>query len=150
MLRDRSLIPLSHQHHNGLALCVLTNRSIASDSSEENRARLAAKIVDRFELEIANHFEIEENTLFPEIERALGPSPLVRELLAEHRELERLTGALRTDPAADTLLAFTALLHSHIRKEEADLFEDIQKRLPRETLDALGVAIESRVVRICL
>jgi len=33
MLRDPSLIPLSHQHHNGLALCVLVRRSLAADGS---------------------------------------------------------------------------------------------------------------------
>ena len=48
MLRDPALIPLSHQHHNGLALCVLTERSLAEDSSEANVAKLARKAIDRY------------------------------------------------------------------------------------------------------
>ena len=44
MLRDPSLIPLSHQHHNGLALCVLTRRSLAADSSPGNIAKLARRV----------------------------------------------------------------------------------------------------------
>ena len=55
MRRDPSLIPLSHQHHNGLALCVLTRRSLGADSSPENLATLARRVIDRYELELTNH-----------------------------------------------------------------------------------------------
>ena len=65
MLRDPSLIPLSHQHHNGLALCVMTRRSLAADSSAENIAKLARRAIDRYEVELVNHFEMEEQVLFP-------------------------------------------------------------------------------------
>ena len=77
MLRDPSLIPLSHQHHNGLALCVLTRRSLAADASPENIAKLVQRVVDRYELELINHFEIEEQVLFP----ACAPMPLIDELV---------------------------------------------------------------------
>jgi hemerythrin-like domain-containing protein len=145
MLRDPSLIPLSQQHHNGLALCVLTERSLAQDSSTANVAKLARKAIDRYELELANHFEIEERILFPAVE-----SPLISGLVAEHRQLEAMIGRMREEPAAALLLAFTALLRTHIRREESELFEDIQRRLPRETLDSLGAEIDAKAVRICL
>src|SRR5580658_7314997 len=99
MLRDPSLIPLSHQHHNGLAMCVLTRRSLSEDSSEANVARLARKVIDRYELELVNHFEIEEQVLFP----ACGAMPLVAELLAEHRGIEALILELRNAPSAELL-----------------------------------------------
>ena len=54
MLRDASLIPLSHQHHNGLALCVLTERSLREDPSPANVEKLARKTIDRYELERTN------------------------------------------------------------------------------------------------
>ena len=76
MLRDPSLIPLSHQHHNGLALCVLTRRSLAADSSPENLAKLAQRVIDRYELELINHFAIEEEVLFP----VCAPMPLHRSI----------------------------------------------------------------------
>ena len=60
MLRDSNLIPLSHQHHNALAMCVLTRRSLRDDASPANVAKLARRAIDRYELELANHFEIEE------------------------------------------------------------------------------------------
>ena len=84
------------------------------------------------------------------MEQELGPSPLVQELIAEHRQLEKLVEQLRTQPDAETLRQFTSLLRSHIRREENELFEDIQKRMSRKTLDALGAVIDARAVRIPL
>ena len=146
MLRDPSLIPLSHQHHNGLVLCVMTRRSLAQDSSAESVARLARRVIDRYELELINHFEIEEQVLFP----ACGPMPLVDELVAEHRAIEALIPALRSAPAAVLLEQFCELLSTHIRREESELFEQIQRTLPRDVLDRAGAEIDRRAVRICL
>ena len=146
MLRDRSLIPLSQQHHNGLALCVLTRRSLAAGTSPENIAKLAKRVIDRYELELVNHFEIEEQVLFP----ACGPLPIIEELLREHRAVEALVGELRSAPSPDMLEQFCELLTTHIRKEENQLFEQAQRSLPREELDRLGQEIDARAVRICL
>jgi hemerythrin-like domain-containing protein len=145
MLRDPSLIPLSQQHHNGLALCVLTERSLAQDGSAANVAKLARRAIDRYELELTNHFEIEEEVLFPALD-----SPLIAGLIGEHRRLEAMIARLRAEPMAATLLEFATLLRTHIRREENELFEEIQRRLPRQTLDELGKQIDAKAVRICL
>jgi hemerythrin-like domain-containing protein len=146
MLRDPSLIPLSHQHHNGLALCVMTRRSLAADGTPANVAKLARRAIDRYELELANHFEIEEQVLFP----ACGELPLIAELLTEHRTMEGQIAQLRTAPTSTLLDQFCALLSTHIRREENQLFEEIQRALPREVLDRAGGEIDRRAVRICL
>jgi hemerythrin-like domain-containing protein len=150
MLRDPSLVPLSHQHHNGLALCVMTRRSLASDASPPNVAKLAQRVIDRYELELVNHFEIEEQVLFP----ACGPMPVIGEMIAEllgdHRAIEALVTQLRAAPSAALLLQFCELLSRHIRREENELFEQIQRALPREILDRTGSEIDRRAVRICL
>jgi hemerythrin-like domain-containing protein len=146
MLRDPSLIPLSHQHHNGLALCVMTRRSLTQDSSPDNIAKLTRRVIDRYEIELINHFEIEEQVLFP----ACGPMELIDVLVAEHRALEELIGRLRTDPSAGLLEQFCQLLSTHIRREESELFEQIQRSLPREVLDRAGAEIDRRAVRVCL
>ena len=146
MLRDPSLIPLSHQHHNGLALCVLTRRSLAGDTSAENVAKLARRVIDRYELELTNHFEIEEQVLFP----ACGSLPLIAELVADHRNLESFVDRLRTNPSAELLEEFCALLSTHIRREEKELFEYIQHEFPRDALDRAGSEIDRRAIRICL
>jgi hemerythrin-like domain-containing protein len=148
MLRDRALVPLSQQHHNGLALCVLTDRSLQADDSPDNAARLAARALDRYDLEIANHFAVEEEVVFPLIERELGEIPILVELIAEHRHVERVVDQLRLAPEAATLRELTSVLRSHIRREESDLFEVIQQRLSRKVLDAMGAEVDTKAVRI--
>ena len=146
MLRDSSLIPLSRQHHNGLALCVLSRRGLAADSSPANIRKVAKHVIDQFELEMVNHFEIEERVLFPEC----GPLPIIDELLADHRSYEALIAQLRTEPSIELMEQIFTLLTQHIRREEKELFEQVQRILPRETLDRMGVEIEQRVAKICL
>jgi len=150
MLRDPSLIPLSHQHHNALALCVLTERSLRNDRSSENVARLARRAADRYDIELTNHFAIEEQILFPSVETHLGTLPLIGELVAQHRQIELLIGQIRTSPSVALLEGFCALLSKHIRLEENELFQEIQQRLPREELERLGKEIDVQVVRVCL
>ena len=146
MLRDPKLIPLSHQHQHGLALCVMTRRSLTKDASPEKVAKLAQRAVDRYEVELANHFEVEEQVLFP----ACGPMPMIPELIAEHRAMEELVEKLRSAPSVELLEEFCELLSRHIRKEENELFQEIQQNMPRETLDRAGAEIDRRVVRVCL
>jgi hemerythrin-like domain-containing protein len=146
MLRDASLIPLSHQHHNALALCVLMRRALAEDASVLSVAEQAKKAIDRYELELTNHFDIEEQVLFPEC----PPMQLIPELIADHRRIEALVATLLKAPTADALERFCVLLVAHIRREEGDLFQQIQETLSRADLDRIGSEIERRAVRICL
>jgi hemerythrin-like domain-containing protein len=150
MLRDPALIPLSQQHHNGLALCILTERGLAGDASAENLAKLARRIVDRYEIELTNHFGIEENTLFPAIRSELGDLPAIGELIADHRALEAMVESMRVAPTEALLMEFCGLLRRHIRREENELFQDIQQRLPHDALTAVGKQIDAQAVRVCL
>lgn len=149
MLRDPSLVPLSHQHHNALALCVLTDRSLEADSSADNLRRLSKRILDRFEIELTNHFLLEEEVLFPPL-RDAGLEVMVAELIADHDLIEQLANSLRHHATERSVREFTALLRRHVRREENELFEEAQRRLPREVLDALGAELDARVVRVCL
>ena len=97
-----------------------------------------------------NHFEIEEQILFPTIENALGKLPFVASLIAQHREVEEIVAQLRSAPTAALLERLCGLLAEHIRREENDLFQVAQSRLPEPILRELGAAIERKVVRICL
>ena len=76
--------------------------------------------------------------------------PLIARLVAEHRTIEGLIAQLRTAPTEELLEQFCALLSGHIRREENELFEEIQRTVPREVLDRLGIEIDRRVVRVCL
>ena len=137
MRRDASLIPLSHQHQHGLALCVLVRRGLDRESAGE----LAQRIIDGFDSEISAHFAIEEQVLFP----LCGPMPIVAELLDDHRAIEALVASLRTAPSVALLEEFCTLLSKHIRRGENELFEHIQRALPPEALERAGREIRGRV-----
>jgi len=124
----------------------MTERALREDASARNIAKLSGKAIDHYDLELTNHFEMEEQIVFP----AISAHPLVPDLLAQHRRLEAMIAALRAEPSSEQLLEFVALLRSHIRLEENELFQDIQTTLPRETLDSIGKQIDGKVVRICL
>ena len=103
-------------------------------------------MADRYELELVNHFEIEEQVLFPLCE----DRALIDGLLADHRAIEGLVARLRETPSAELLEQFCELLSTHIRREEKDLFERLQASVPKDLLDRAGREIDSRAVRVCL
>jgi hemerythrin-like domain-containing protein len=150
VLRDPALIPLSQQHHNALSLCVLTERALRGDRAEATINRLARKAIDHYEIELTNHFGIEEQFLFPLIERELGRTPLLDELVAEHRLLDRMVDQMRTAPSAELLESFCKLLRTHVRREENELFQQIQQRLSPDVLAEAGKEISARAIRVCL
>jgi hemerythrin-like domain-containing protein len=150
VLRHPALIPLSQQHHNGLALCVLTERALRGERSETTIRRLARQAIDRYEIELTNHFGIEEQHLFPLVERKMGKMAMIDELIADHRALEKMIDQMRAMPSAELLESFCELLRGHIRREENELFQDIQDKLPKEALDSVGKEIDARAIRVCL
>ena len=137
MLRDPSLIPLSHQHQHALALCVLIDRDATSGNVEVQ----AQTIVDHFESEMRKHFEIEEQLFFPAVLAFASVRDLILELVDEHRRMEALVHVLRSGGNRSLIMEFTGLLRQHIRKEESVLFAEAQRLLPREKLDHLGQQI---------
>ena len=137
MLRDKSLIPLSHQHQHALALCVRVER--ASPIADNNLGEWQDEIVLLCRSEIAIHFEAEEKLVFPAARRFAELDSLLDGLLVDHHDLRNEFGraAARTMSGAD-LLQFSQRLAAHIRKEERQLFERLQELLSREELDRMG------------
>lgn len=140
MLRDKSLVPLSHQHQHVLALCVRLDR--AMHAGEIDVEAWQEEIQDAFEHEISIHFSAEEKEVFPVAERFPGLQDLVQQLLAEHAALRDLFArACARQLDRPTLAAFVEQLAHHIRKEERQLFEGLQKVMSAEQLAALGGAL---------
>lgn len=137
MLRDRSLIPLSHDHHHALALCVRVERAVngAAESAVQSLARL---VVSHYDAEMRSHFESEETIVFPALASFEDLRTVIVELLREHRNLEALVELLRSNPELQQLESFTTMLMQHVRKEERVLFEETQRILSREGLDRIG------------
>ena len=142
MLRDPSLVPLSRQHQHALALCVRIDRSLKSGAPDLENWQ--PEIEEHFRQEIRFHFEAEESILFPAAERYGVLSGLVTELRAEHNELRRhfALASARAMSGSD-LREFVDLLPKHIRKEERDLFEELQSLLTPDDLQGIGSRIDA-------
>ena len=150
MLRDASLIPLSHDHHHALALCVLTNRSLAADPSSGNVAQQAALIVREFDSDLRRHFDVEERILFPALSAFESVNTLIAELLMEHRQLTGCVESLRLLADRAVIDEFCRVLQQHVRKEESRLFESAQQLLSRDQLRDLGTKLAAaRTPYVC-
>ena len=141
MLRDKNLVPLSHQHQHALALCVRLDRAL--QAGEVHSEAWQQEMQQIFEQEIAVHFAAEEKEVFPLAERFPDLKALVAQLVAEHETLRGIF-AQATERALDSagLRAFADTLSRHIRKEERELFEGMQRLMAVEELAALGPALE--------
>jgi hemerythrin-like domain-containing protein len=141
MMRDKSLIPLSHQHQRALALCVRIDR--AQPIPLADLESWQAEIEQHFEGEIKIHFAAEEQALFPAASQFTELVPLVKELIADHARLrESFNQAKARILSPESLPAFAQQLSAHIRKEERQLFERMQQLMSVNDLAALGIRLE--------
>jgi len=141
MLRDKNLIPLSHQHQHCLALCVRLDRAI--QAGKVDLEAWQAEIQHIFEQEITFHFAAEEKELFPAAAKFSELQPLVQELLTGHvllRDFFSRAAARKLHVAG--LQALVEKLASHIRKEERELFEGMQRRMTPDELSSVGTALQ--------
>lgn len=141
MLRDKNLIPLSHQHQHALALCVRIER--ASPIAAGDLAAWQAEIAQLVQTEIEFHFAAEEQVLFPAARQFQELRSLVDELLEEHTALRSSFAlAIAQKMSAKDVLEVAKRLSSHIRKEERQLFELAQQLMSTEELLAIGRRLE--------
>jgi hemerythrin-like domain-containing protein len=139
MKRSEELAPLSRDHHHGLVTALKLSRATPADASAARAAFLAF-----WADEGRHHFAVEEEVVLPGFARhvASDDDAIVR-VLVEHVDLRRRAQALAdTDtPALADLHELGARLRAHIRYEEDELFQLIEKSLPHDELVALGAAI---------
>lgn len=145
MLRDKNLIPLSRQHQHALALCVRINRAGLSTTAELKAWQ--SEVWQHFEQEIKYHFSAEEAHLFPAARQYPEFGSLVDELLVEHGQLrDFFTQACGGALDSASLRKFAEVLATHIRKEERQLFEGIEKKMKPEELLQIGERLEEALV----
>jgi len=146
--RHPALVALSEDHHHELvqARRLLT----AAGGPPDERTRVASAYVDLFFSETVEHFRREEETVFPLYAgHPAANTELLERVLREHMELHGLARGLRTEAAAgdvsgETLAQLGALLRAHVRLEERELFEDVQRLVPADELDTLVSHREGR------
>lgn len=143
MWRDPSLRCLSREHQHGLALCVRLRRRIQTGAiAEDELERMRADVRHFYDSEARAHFDAEEQVLFPAADRHAELQPITQQLRREHVELRgRSLDISAADP--EGLARLAEMLSSHIRKEENELFERMQKLMSREELLALAQPLEA-------
>lgn len=137
--------PLSREHMRGLIQA--RNLQRAAEMGQAERIRAAEDFVAVWRAEIREHFDDEERLLLP-----LTRSPeLHRRLLDEHGELRRLAARCEFEPctaASDPAMfrRLGTLLHDHIRWEEREFFEAVQRDHPEALAELMSEAghIEAR------
>lgn len=143
MLRDPALVPLSRQHQHVLALCVLIQRALAAGPSPAAIEHWESEAAHLFADEVQYHFAAEETLLFPAASRHAALQPLVAELVAEHANLRaHVTDAGEHRLGAFGLAALADALSAHIRKEERQLFEELQRLEPTDEMTRLSAAMD--------
>src|SRR3972149_6134246 len=103
MKRHPALIPLSHDHHNGLVQAVRLRRAAAGGDASA-RLTAARDFVEFFRNEERVHLRDEEEELFPLLLRHVPAQPaLLREARVQHIQLEGFARKLEIAVAAGSV-----------------------------------------------
>lgn len=123
-------------------MCVRIDR--AQPIPEADLAAWQEEIQRLYENEIEIHFAAEELVLFPCARQFPELVPLVGELESEHAALRKaFSQAQAPTTSAEDLAALARTLSAHIRKEERQLFQEMQGLMSAEELQTLGVGLEA-------
>ena len=141
MKRHNSLIPLSKFHRSVLFLALVTKKNAPDvkgyPTTLEGKKDYALSFYER---QLRDHFLLEEQKLFPAI---LGKNhdldQLVDQIMLEHQKLKALFDKLANSNDLEyDLDQLGVTLEKHIRREERELFQQVQKILTEEELDQLA------------
>lgn len=141
MKRHDSLVPLSKFHRSVLFLALVTKKNAPPvkgyPSTLEGKKDYAISFYERL---LKGHFQLEEEKLLPAIRgKSQVLDKLVDEVILEHRELKFLFGQLLNSQNLECDLdKLGTALEKHIRKEERELFQQVQKTLTPQELERLG------------
>lgn len=120
--RHQTLVAFSRDHHFGLLLVWKIKHGLDNAVAPE---RISNYVLYFFERDLKDHFEEEEQILFPKL--PVGHS-LRQQAENEHTIIKGLIEQIRKDRANNQLLLqFAQHLQDHIRFEERVLFTAIQK-----------------------
>jgi hemerythrin-like domain-containing protein len=150
MARHPSLVPLSHDHHHGLALALRCRKQALGRIKPlgiQGLKERAREFKEFFTASLTPHFAAEESVLFPFL-RASAPesAPLIEALLAEHEQLRGWLGRLEDENRlAKVLFEAADLLERHIRREERELFPLFEARAVSEEAEIVGKKIHQMI-----
>jgi hemerythrin-like domain-containing protein len=152
MPRHPSLMPLSHDHHHGLALALRCRKQALGQVKPMGVPGLrerAREIKEFFSTNLEKHFQAEEKALFPFMCLSIPQSrTLIDGLLEDHKKMREAARGLEvgTD-VAKLLFDFGDLLERHIRREERELFLLFEEHATQEEAERVKREIEKILER---
>jgi hypothetical protein len=132
MERHISLVPLSHEHKRLLFVCRYLKKDAAPYEGFplETQARYEY-IIKVFQELMVPHIQKEEYLFEKCTGKHAAIDQMIRELQEEHLVISRMYSNLADSADLDTAMDEVATsLETHIRKEEREFFELLQKELP--------------------
>jgi iron-sulfur cluster repair protein YtfE (RIC family) len=138
-----SLLPLSHDHHHGLALALRCRKQglgqIKPMGAEGLRDR-AKEFLSFYTSNLVAHFRAEEEVLFPLLGSAVpGSSTVINELVRDHEQIRQAVAQLENGTGlAKLIFDLGDLLERHIRKEERELFPLFGQHVKAAEAEAAG------------
>jgi iron-sulfur cluster repair protein YtfE (RIC family) len=138
-----SLIPLSHDHHHGLALALRCRKQALGQIKPMGAAGLrerAREFLSFYTDHLSAHFRAEEDILFPLIGSAApGSSTIINELVRDHEQIRAAVAQLENgNGLAKLIFDLGDLLERHIRKEERELFPLFDRHMKTAEAEAAG------------
>lgn len=140
MKRHSSLIPLSSHHQNALVLAKRL-KGMKPETPVEDRIRMAQTALEFWEQGGREHFRDEEEVVLPIWARHSSIwGPEVERMLQDHlairAALDGLAECLSVGEAPDwrALSETGERLDGHVRLEEQQIFERVQKEVPEKDL----------------
>jgi len=135
ILRHSTLQPLSRQHHQGLLVSLLLDKGLKKNASLKEMRDF---ILQFWEDELRQHFEKEDLLFLPLVDTYPQLIEHLTQLKNEHQEIRMLIQKLNNEIRSEqleTITSFSNNLEKHIRFEERQLFNIIQKTLPENELN---------------
>jgi hemerythrin-like domain-containing protein len=147
-MRHASLVPLSQDHHHGLALALRCRKQalgqIKPMGAEGLRER-AKEFLAFYAINLVPHFRAEEEVLFPLLRSVVPESEgMIDELMRNHAQIRQATPQLEAGTGlAKLIFDLGDLLERHIRKEERELFPLFEQHVEGGMAEIAGVEIKN-------
>ena len=133
MRRDPQLLQLSREHHVALRLV----KRLQLDSGKQPLADILSMVAHETPA-LLLHFAVEERDLVPQL-AACGQTQLATRLMAEHQALRHL---LQSPADTAGLIRLGELLRDHVRFEERELFDVLQRHWQSQSTSVQPMSTE--------
>jgi len=135
LTRSPQLIPLSHEHYDGLLFVWRIRQGLRRGASLE----IMNDFIKWFWNDhLQSHFDSEEKILMSYL---ATDDELGQRMIREHEAIRKLIPSHNTLSSVQ-ISSLATLLHDHIRYEERDLFPHIEKKLSTDDLNEVARKLE--------